>query len=199
MTVSLRRLSGREFALIAPAAVDLYLTAMEYSRAIRDQRIRVWRGEIVNPGFTAIGAFDSLSSGGAGKLAGIAYGFIGTPDRWWDQQLRRGLRERNAPAGPAQEVLSSYFEVAEIHVSPALQGRGTGREMITELLAQASTSNVLLSTPEVPNEANAAFGLYRSLGFSDVLRNFYYSGDSRPFAVLGRSLPLDGDNRIPLA
>lgn len=76
-----------------------------------------------------------------------------------------------------------------MHVAPRAQGRGLGRAMLTELLRNAPASWALLSTPEVPGEDNAAFGLYRSFGFTDILRDFYYAGDPRPFAVLGLRLP----------
>ena len=36
-----------------------------------------------------------------------------------------------------------------------------------------------------------AWRLYRRVGFVDVLRNYRFNGDPRPFAVLGRPLPLD--------
>lgn len=175
---------------MAPELVDLYITAMKYPRSMRDQRIAVWRREITMPGFTAVAAFQQKESDTA-SLAGIAYGFIGNPDRWWDQQLRKGLVERHAMTPAMVDVVSNYFEVAEVHVSPELQGRGAGRELMQRLLGSAPTRYVLLSTPEVPNEQNAAFGLYRSLGFRDVLRDFTYAGDPRPFAVLGRQLPLE--------
>ena len=56
-------------------------------------------------------------------------------------------------------------------------------------------ARVLLSTPEVAAEANRAWRLYRRLGFTDVLRDFHFAGDSRPFAVLGAKLPLPGPGR----
>lgn len=185
MTFTIRRLSGFDFARMAPDLVDLYITAMNYPRTLREQRIGVWRRETSHPGFTAVAAFTET-----GALAGVAYGFNGTPDRWWDQQLRLGLQQQSIPDHIRRELTSHYFELAEIHVAPDLQGQGVGHALIHELLVDIGRKYVLLSTPEVPAEANAAFGLYRSLGFKDVLRNFLYAGDSRPFAVLGRTLPL---------
>jgi hypothetical protein len=50
---------------------------------------------------------------------------------------------------------------------------------------------VLLSTPEHgPRAPGRAWRLYRRLGFEDVLRDHLFTGDLRPFAVLGRTLPL---------
>jgi ribosomal protein S18 acetylase RimI-like enzyme len=51
---------------------------------------------------------------------------------------------------------------------------------------------VLLSTPEYgPHTPGRAWRLYRRMGFNDVLREHRFTGDARPFAVLGRELPLD--------
>ncbi|QPK82691.1 GNAT family N-acetyltransferase [Corynebacterium qintianiae] len=189
MTVSIRRLSGPEFVLLAPDLVDIYLSAMGYNPEIRMQRIAVWRREIVWPGFTAVVAVEV--DGGEERIVGIAYGFLGSRDRWWDQQLLQGLRRHGGPTTQHREMMNNYFEVAEVHVDPSRQGAGIGRSLLTELLWNAPARWALLSTPEVPNESNNAFGLYRKLGFADILRDFLYTGDARPFAILGRELPLD--------
>ena len=87
-------------------------------------------------------------------------------------------------------MLRSYFEVAEVHGLPRMQGHGLGRQLLTELLWNAPGKWALLSTPEVPNESNRAFSLYRSMGFTDVIRQYRYPGDERPFAILKLPLPL---------
>lgn len=119
-------------------------------------------------------------------MVGIAYGYHGTTSYWWDRQVRAGLRK----TGQNTDMLKDYFELTEIHVLPAAQGRGTGARMITELLSGVEESRVLLSTPEVPDEENRAWTLYRRLGFEDLLRDFMFLGDRRAFAVLARGLPL---------
>lgn len=184
VNVSIRRLSGAEFALLAPRFVDLYIEAMDYHPSIRETRIQSWKRDLLKPGFT------SVIAASADDIIGVAYGFLGAPDHWWDRQLRRGMREQHLPEPAQNAIRSGYFEVAEIHVRPGQQGHGIGRRLITELLWNAPADRTLLSTPEIENEANGAFGLYRSLGFVDVLRHFRYPGDDRPFAVLGRELPL---------
>jgi ribosomal protein S18 acetylase RimI-like enzyme len=60
--------------------------------------------------------------------------------------------------------------------------------MLRALMAGRSEGKVLLSTPEATNRA---WRLYRRLGFVDVLRDFRFTGDPRPFGVLGRQLPFD--------
>lgn len=185
--MSIRRLQGTEFSVNAPDFVDLYIEAMGYDPNIRSSRVSAWRREIYQPGFTAVCALED------GDIRGIAYGFLGSPDHWWHLQLRRGFSLRGGPTEAEYDLLRNYFEVAEIHVRPGHQGGGIGRRMITELLRAAPARNAVLSTPEVPGEENLAFGLYRSLGFQDVLRNFHFTGDQRPFAVLAARLPLLSD------
>ncbi|MDO5668813.1 MAG: GNAT family N-acetyltransferase [Corynebacterium sp.] len=190
MTLEIRRLSGPEFAVLAPQLVDLYIEAMGYDPSIRAGRINVWRQEIMQPGFTALAALEQ------DEVLGIAYGYIGAPDMWWDRQVRRGFREAGGPDTRQLMLMRDYFEVAEIHVSPHQQGRGIGRLLLTELLWLAPAAYALLSTPEVDDEANNAFGLYRSMGFSDELRHFHFDGDGRPFAVLSLPLPLPGATTV---
>lgn len=187
MTVEIRRLRPAEFSLLVPQLVDIYIDAMGYDPSMRGQRISVWRGEVRWPGFTAIAAVDG------NDVVGIAYGFLGARERWWDKQLVRCMEQQPGGLTPQhRDMLRNYFEVAEVHVSPTRQGCGIGAALLTELLRLAPAQWALLSTPEVPGEANNAFGLYRKFGFIDVGRHFYYPGDQRPFAILGRPLPLDG-------
>jgi len=184
--LEIRRLSGPEFAVLAPRLVDLYIEAMGYDPSISAGRVAVWRQEIMQPGFTSLVALEHDT------VLGVAYGYNGAPDMWWDRQVRRGFREAGGPDTRQLMLMRDYFEVAEIHVSPHQQGRGIGRLLLTELLWLAPASHAMLSTPEVEDEANNAFSLYRSMGFTDELRDFLFDGDGRPFAVLSVPLPLPG-------
>ena len=74
-----------------------------------------------------------------------------------------------------------------MHVHPAGQGRGVGEDLLRRLLGGGAAGKVLLSTPEGPSRA---WRLYYRVGFTDVLRNYRFTGDPRPFGVLGRTLPL---------
>ncbi|HZK32034.1 MAG TPA: GNAT family N-acetyltransferase [Corynebacterium sp.] len=185
VTISIRRISGPEFSMIAPRLVDIYLSAMGYSPSVHSQRLHAWRSDTVMPGFTAIVATTQ------NDVVGLAYGFLGSRDTWWDRQLRKGLRGAGHDEDSVRNITGDYFEIAEIHVHPGMQGAGIGRRLLSELLWNAPAGSALLSTPEVPGESNNAFGLYRSMGFQDVLRHCYFDGDNRPFAILGRTLPLE--------
>ena len=64
------------------------------------------------------------------------------------------------------------YEIHTIGVDPAYQGRGIGRQLVTELLELASGSVIFL---EVRTDNAPAIGLYESFGFVNVgLRKRYY-------------------------
>lgn len=157
---------------------------MGYSPTIAPARIHVWRNAITEQGFVAVCAIDDSANNPAAfgdGIVGIGYGFTGRSEHWWDRQIHRGLAEQKCPP-----VVRPYFELAELHVSPRAQGQGIGRNLLHALINHCGHELILLSTPEVPDEKNAAFHLYRSCGFDDLLRNFMFEGDRRPFAVLQR-------------
>jgi ribosomal protein S18 acetylase RimI-like enzyme len=130
-----------------------------------------------------VGAIDQRD-----RLLGLAYGYLGAPGQWWHDEVRRGLAKADRD-GPAW--LSDYFELTELHVLPEAQGAGLGERLLRTLVHDDPAGSVLLSTPELdPRQPARAWRLYRRLGFVDVLRSHHFVGDPRPFAVLGRSLPL---------
>jgi ribosomal protein S18 acetylase RimI-like enzyme len=165
-------------------ALHVYVSAMDYPPNTARQRRSLWLDHMRRPGWRAVGWIDA-----AGSLLGVAYGYAGGPGQWWFEEVRRGLR--GAEAGE-QAWLSDYFELTELHVRPDAQGRGLGEGLLRALLAGTDRSRVLLSTPEYgPQAPGRAWQLYRRTGFRDVLREHRFTGDSRPFAVLGRRLPLE--------
>lgn len=124
------------------------------------------------------------------RMLGIAYGYSGAPDQWWQQQVISGLQRGGADEASVGSLMASYFELTELHVDPSFQGRGLGEALARRLLSNRTEAHVLLSTPEINGEANRAWRLYRRLGFNDIMRTHRFAGDPRPFAILGRSLPL---------
>jgi ribosomal protein S18 acetylase RimI-like enzyme len=168
-------------------ALDIYVAAMGYPPGTARQRRALWLEHVRRAGWRAVGAVDTR-----GELAGIAYGYTGGPGQWWYQEVRRGLRARPAGAGGLPSAwLDDYFELTELHVSPDAQGAGLGEGLLRALVGGTARRRVLLSTPEYGHRApGRAWRLYRRLGFVDVLREHRFTGDSRPFAVLGRDLPL---------
>ena len=165
-------------------ALDVYVSAMGYPPSTARQRRSLWLEHMRRPGWHAVGWIDA-----AGSLLGIAYGYAGGPGQWWFEEVRRGLSDVDPDA---VVWVHDYFELTELHVRPDAQGRGLGEALLRALVAETDRGRVLLSTPEYGSESpGRAWQLYRRLGFRDVLREHRFTGDSRPFAVLGRELPLE--------
>ena len=179
-------------------ALTVYVDAMRYPRGTEEQRAGMWLEHAERPGWRAVAAVESNSAASRpseheladAPLLGVAYGYCGAPDHWWQQQVVRGLHRVGVPRAEITRLMSDYFELTELHIHPVAQGRGLGEAMARRLLTDRAEANVLLSTPEVSDEGNRAWRLYRRLGFTDVIRGYHFAGDPRAFAILGRRLPL---------
>jgi ribosomal protein S18 acetylase RimI-like enzyme len=173
-------------------ALAIYVDAMRYPRGTEEQRASMWLEHTRRRGWKAVAAVERPAEpGGPGStMLGVAYGYCGAPDQWWQQQVVSGLRRSGADPDRIATLMDSYFELTEVHIHPSAQGRGLGEALVRRLLGGRGERQVLLSTPEISGEANRAWKLYRRLGFTDVIRDYHFSGDPRAFAILGRSLPL---------
>ncbi|WP_031466117.1 GNAT family N-acetyltransferase [Sciscionella sediminilitoris] len=161
-------------------ALSIYVEAMGYPKGTVDARAPMWLAHMLRPGWRCVAALHGDS------LSGIAYGYTGQRGQWWYEQVRGGLLKTGGEAA-ASAWMSDYFELTELHVRPDRQGTGLGERLLRSLLRDVRSRHVLLSTPEGESRA---WRLYRRLGFLDVLRRHQFVGDPRPFAVLGRTLPL---------
>ncbi|MGO1680934.1 GNAT family N-acetyltransferase [Corynebacterium variabile] len=191
-TVSICDISPQTYLQRVNELVELHLKAMDYTQSSFTQRRILWAANSTRPGFTATVALDHGPAVHADpgdpnqRVVGIAYGFPGLPTSWWYREVIRGLRSAGMSVDAATAALDDFDEVSEVHVMPGYQGHGIGRRMMDNLLPRLRRPVALLSTPEVPDEANAAWTLYRELGFRDVLRNFRFGSDPRPFGILAR-------------
>jgi len=188
--IRIAELSAHDAQIWLPEALNVYVTAMNYPPGTEVQRAPLWHDHIRRPGWKAVAAIDSPGPAGREALVGIAYGYSGAHDQWWNQQVRSGLVRAGCSRERVSALTDNYFELTELHVHPSAQGRRIGEHLLQRLVADRSEPQVLLSTPEVDEENNRAWRLYRRLGFADVLRGFTFAGDPRPFAVLGRALPM---------
>jgi ribosomal protein S18 acetylase RimI-like enzyme len=179
-------------------ALGVYVDAMRYPRGTEDQRASMWLEHTHRQGWKAVAAVEvgedradrSATALSTAPIVGVAYGYCGAPDQWWQQQVVSGLQRVGADRSRIAELMTSYFELTELHIHPRAQGRGLGEALVRRLLAGRGESHVLLSTPEINGEGNRAWRLYRRLGFTDIIRGYHFAGDPRAFAILGRSLPL---------
>nr|WP_296771891.1 GNAT family N-acetyltransferase [Rhodococcus sp. (in: high G+C Gram-positive bacteria)] len=181
-------LSAQEIRRRLPEALSIYVEAMGYPQGTEYHRAPMWSEHVLRPGWRGVGAVLPTPEA---PLVAVAYGYRGARHQWWHQQVRDGLRRTGSSPEYVDSVLDDYFELTELHVSPSAQGHGLGTALTRRLLQGREERNVLLSTPEVQDESNRAWRLYRRLGFEDVLRDFTFAGDRRPFAVLGHALPFD--------
>jgi ribosomal protein S18 acetylase RimI-like enzyme len=163
-------------------AMALYAEAMQYPPEAGHHRAGFAVAHTRRAGFRGMAALASDGDGPDGALVGFAYGYATAPGQWWHDQVHAALSGEQA-----QEWLTGCFELSELHVRPAWQGRGIGRALLTALVDGLPQQAVLLSTPEGDTRA---WRLYRSLGFVDLVRHHLFPGDGRPFAVLGARLPL---------
>jgi len=160
--------------------IDVYGQAMGYSEDLLATRRGYIASHVHRRGFRAIASLDT-----AGTLLGFGYGYMSEPGQWWHDQVRGGI-----PPERRDAWLANCFEVVELHVRPSAQGHGLGAGQLRALLAMTTAVTTLLSTPEADESTSRAWRLYRRFGYVDVIRNFFFPGDQRPFAVLGRRLPL---------
>jgi ribosomal protein S18 acetylase RimI-like enzyme len=155
--------------------IGIYLTAMHYPADLAGARAVLWEEHSRRAGFSCV-----VAVGPDDRIRGLAYGYRGAAGQWWYSEVRRGMRP------PLQHLLADFFELTELHIHPDWQGRGLGEALLRRLADGRPEKRMLLSTPEGDNRA---WRLYRRLGFTDMLRHYRFTGDPRPFGVLGTELP----------
>jgi GNAT superfamily N-acetyltransferase len=160
--------------------VAVYGEAMGYRNELLEARRGYIATHVRRPGFRAVATLTA-----DGQLAGFGYGYTSVEGQWWHDQVSAALDE-----SARATWFADCFEVVELHVRPPAQGHGLGARQLRALLTTATGRTALLSTPEADEKTSRAWRLYRRFGFVDVLRGFRFPGDERPFAVLGRGLPL---------
>ncbi len=114
-----------------------------------------------------------------GVPAGFIYGYDSRPGQWWHDTIRPAMTEAGADSWQ-----DGAFELAEVAVEPAVQGRGIGTALIKAFLADLAGRTVLLSTSASPTDR--AKDLYRRFGFEDLLPDFRYpGGEDEPAVIMG--------------
>ena len=123
-----------------------------------------------------------------GELVGFAYGFHGGGGQWWHDVVSRTTASILGSRA-ARDWFGDSLEIAEVHVLPSYQGRGTGLAMMLRLTAGRPERAAVLSTMDANTRARR---LYRGLGFTDLLTGFTFPGTELPYAIMGAPLPLPG-------
>lgn len=175
-------LSKADFLAAVSDLTAIYGAAMEAKPEELPTRRAIMERHAANPGFRALG----VTEGNRGRFVAFTYGFRGVPGQWWHDVVKNGLISTSGPA-VATQWLDYVLEVAEVHVRPEFQARGIGRRMVVTLAAGRAEHTAVLSTRDADTPAHR---LYRSLGFTDLLRDFVFPGGGPPYAVMGARLPL---------
>jgi ribosomal protein S18 acetylase RimI-like enzyme len=206
-TVTFTELGPAEFRSAVSRFVAVYTAAMNPPERMLAGREAILERHAGNPGFRGLAAVlsrgedlpreDSLG----GVLAGFTYGFHGVPGQWWHDTVAGALALLSGSSRPSwfsgasaakgrdagTAWLDNSFEVAELHVMPAYQGMGIGRELLIRLTTGRPERTAVLSTADAESRARR---LYRGVGFTDLLTGFRFSGAEPPYAVMGAMLPL---------
>jgi ribosomal protein S18 acetylase RimI-like enzyme len=154
----------------------------------REQLVAVWPDatgqrldEIVPRHLTRDGFRFVSEEDDEGRLAGIAYGYLGGPGQWWHDLVAAQMsdEDRSRWLGPG------HFEFVELAVRPDLRGRGIGGRLHDALLEGLSSPTAVLST-QIDNEP--ALSLYYNRGWQIVVPEVDFGTEPTPFCVLGRIL-----------
>lgn len=163
------------------ARVDDALAVQALAFGLTDDEIGVRRHIVLRhagaPAARALGATTR-----EGRLVGFGYGMPNDRTQWWSTVVHPYLRQQGNDGW-----LSGSFVITELHVHPAFQNRGIGRELITRLTDAAAEPRSLLSALDKESPARA---LYRSLGYQDLASRVRFPSATSPYVVMGAWLPL---------
>lgn len=128
------------------------------------------------PGFQALAAREPDT----GRILGFTCGYTTSPGQWWHDTIRPALGEEKAGYW-----LSNSFELVELAVLPAVQGKGIGGRLHDQLLAHLPHRTAVLSTAQAET---AALHLYRKRGWLTLVSPFRFPGHQATFILMGYEL-----------
>jgi ribosomal protein S18 acetylase RimI-like enzyme len=160
MTVEVGLLGPRDVEAVAPEVVEVYREAFGGPPYWEDEE-SVWRfAHEVLPHHAERRDFRLALARQRGEVVGFGYGYTGEPGQWWHDWVRAEL-------GPARAAeWGGAFELVELAVRPADQGRGIGGRLHDALLAGLRQSAAVLSTLDADTPARE---LYRRRGWVTLL------------------------------
>ena len=126
--------------------------------------------------FVCVGAFEPNTT----RMLGFAYGYTSTSGQWWHANVRSAL-----PPNLAREWLEDSYQLTEIAVRPEAQGRGIGSQLHDRLLGSVLHPKALLSTLDAET---VAYSMYQGRGWVTLLENYYFTGVSQPYRIMGLDL-----------
>ena len=117
---------------------------------------------------------------GVPGLSGFGYGYTSQSGQWWHNEVVRQL-----DADSVEEWFADAFEIVELAVRPALQGRGIGGYLHDHLLQPVTHRTAVLSTLDAETRG---LHLYRKRGWQVIADGFYFRGVREPYLIMGLRL-----------
>ena len=190
--LTLAELDGDQFLANLEACAAVYAAAMNPPEEQLPGRHTIMERHAGYAAFRAVAAIMS-ADGAAPVLVGFAYGFHGAGGQWWHDVVSRAAASVLGGRA-AEDWVADSLEIAEVHVLPGHQGRGTGLAMMLRLTTGRPERAAVLSTMDADTRARR---LYHRLGFTDLLTGFAFPGTDLPYAIMGAPLPLPGARPRP--
>ena len=179
--LTLRELDRNQFLASLEACAGVYAAAMNPPAEQLPGRYVIMERHSGYAAFRAIAAI-VLPDGGEPAESTAPGG------QWWHDVVRRAAASVLG-ARAADDWFDDSLEIAEVHVLPGYQGRGTGLAMMLRLTGGRPERSAVLSTMDANTRARR---LYHGLGFTDLLTGFEFPGTDLPYAIMGAPLPLQG-------
>jgi ribosomal protein S18 acetylase RimI-like enzyme len=166
---------------VPPEVVDVYREAFGASPHYEGE-IEVARfAEQALPRHAGRAGFRCAVARDGGAVVGFAYGYTSAPGQWWHDWVAGLL----SPAA-ARDWMNDAFELAELAVRPAAQGRGAGGRLHDAVLAGQPHETAVLSTRD---EDTPARRLYRRRGWVPLLEGWRPTPAVPPLLFMGLRLP----------
>lgn len=168
----LQVLGGAEAMQVADEVVEAYraaFTAPGYDET--EEQVERFATDML-PAHAGREAFRLVLLREAGVVRGFCYGFTGQHGMWRTERVKQTAPPEAAPL--LGQWLGGHFDVVELAVDPAAQGRGFGRSLMEALLLDLPHERALLSTYA---DGRPAPRLYARLGWQLLVRGVL-DGDS---------------------
>lgn len=181
----LANLTAFQVETLRTQIVDVYAAAFSAEPYYKTRRetddFNAWLPRhILRPNFRFVAALDEETGG----LVGFAYGYSSVDGQWWHDQVSRALGPQRAA-----EWLDDAFQLSEVAVTPAYQGRGFGTRLHDAVLGLSDEGpgrlpnrRAVLSTLSAET---AGYWMYVRHGWETLIDSFLFPGVQRVYRIMG--------------